>query len=229
MGKNIYSKYIKRLLDIALSIMMIILGFPIFIIIFILSRIILGSPTIFKQVRVGYKGEKFCLYKFRTMHNRYSEDGELLPDIERASRFGSMLRKLSLDEIMQFFNILKGDMSFIGPRPLLVEYIPYYTEEEFRRHDVRPGITGVAQINGRNFLGWEERFRHDVYYVDNCSFALDLSIVIKTIMKVIKRQDIMEVAEGGVDEISSYTIVDGIVYRPMDKERASRAQTDSSI
>lgn len=222
MGKKFYSKYIKRFLDILLSMMMIIMGFPVLIIIFILSRIFLGSPVVFKQERIGYKGEKFCLYKFRSMLNAYSEDGSPLPDHMRESKYGNIIRKSSLDELLQLFNILKGDMSFIGPRPLLVEYLPYYTEEEFRRHDIKPGITGLAQINGRNMLNWEDRFEYDVYYVDNCSLALDLLIILKTVKKVFWREDIMCVSQNEVDEIGSYTKVNGRIFRRLDLERQNR-------
>lgn len=186
-----YRKYIKRLLDIILSILGIIITFPLFLIVGILVIFFLGRPVIFRQERPGKDGKIFTMYKFRTMTNKKDENGNLLPDEQRLTMFGKFLRKTSLDEIPEFFNILKGDMSFIGPRPLLIEYLDYYTEEEKHRHDVRPGLTGLAQVNGRNLLNWDERFKNDLEYINNMSFLNDVKIVLKTIIKVIKKSDIV--------------------------------------
>lgn len=143
----------------------------------------LGSPAIFTQPRPGLNGKIFHVYKFRTMTNQRNEDGELLPDVERLTSFGKLLRKLSLDELPQLWNVLKGDMSFVGPRPLLVEYLPLYNERQARRHEVRPGITGWAQVNGRNAISWEQKFEYDVWYVENQSFWLDMKILFLTVKK----------------------------------------------
>lgn len=185
-----YQKYIKRLLDIILSLIAIIITLPIFLITGILVLIFLGKPAIFRQKRPGKKEKIFTMYKFRTMSNKKDKDGNLLPDELRLTKLGKFLRKTSLDEIPEFINILKGDMSFVGPRPLLVEYLPYYTEEEQHRHDVRPGLTGLAQISGRNNLNWDKRFKKDIEYVNNITFMNDLKIVSKTFIKVIKSENI---------------------------------------
>lgn len=185
-----YKKYIKRGLDIILSLTGIIITFPIFIIIGLLVIIFLGKPAIFRQQRPGKDGKIFTLYKFRTMTNKKDKNGKLLPDSKRLTKFGKFLRKTSLDEIPEFFNILKGDMSFVGPRPLLVEYLDYYTEEEKHRHDVRPGLTGLAQVSGRNLLNWEDRFKKDLEYVNNITFINDVKIILKTIKTVFKREGI---------------------------------------
>ena len=186
----IYSKYIKRLLDILISLTFIVLFSWLYLILVILVRIKLGSPVLFCQERPGYNEKIFKLYKFRTMTDKRDEKGNLLPDSERLTRFGSMLRSTSLDELPEMFNILKGDMSLIGPRPLLVEYLPYYTEEERLRHSVRPGLTGLAQVSGRNYLAWDKRLARDVEYVNHISFIMDVRIIIKTIMVVFKKEDV---------------------------------------
>ena len=186
----IYSKYIKRLLDILISLTFIVLFSWLYLILTILVRIKLGSPVLFCQERPGYNEKIFTLYKFRTMTDKRDEKGNLLPDSERLTKFGSMLRSTSLDELPEMFNILKGDMSLIGPRPLLVEYLPYYTEEERRRHSVRPGLTGLAQVSGRNYLAWDKRLAKDVEYVNHISFITDVRIIIKTIMVVFKKEDV---------------------------------------
>lgn len=185
-----YKKYIKRLLDIILSLFAIIISSPLFIIIGILVLIFLGRPAIFKQKRPGKNEKIFTLYKFRTMTSKKDKDGNLLPDEQRLTKFGKFLRKTSLDEIPEFINILKGDMSFIGPRPLLVEYLQYYTEEEHHRHDVRPGLTGLAQVNGRNLLNWNDRFKKDIEYIDNLTFKMDIKIIFKTIKVVLSKKGI---------------------------------------
>lgn len=185
-----YQKYIKRLLDIILSLIAIIITLPIFLIVGILVLIFIGSPVLFRQKRPGKNEKIFTMYKFRTMTNKKDKDGNLLPDELRLTKLGKVLRKTSLDEIPEFINILKGDMSFVGPRPLLVEYLPYYTEEEHHRHDVRPGLTGLAQISGRNLLNWDDKFRKDLEYVKNVTFIKDFKIVLKTFYTVIKREGI---------------------------------------
>ena len=185
-----YKKYFKRLVDILCALAAIIVFSWLYIIVAILVRIKLGSPVLFKQERPGLNGKIFKLYKFRTMTDKRDENGELLPDDVRLTKFGKILRSTSLDELPEAFNILKGDMSVVGPRPLLVSYLPYYTEEELHRHDVRPGLTGLAQVNGRNTITWEEKFKYDLEYVNNISFANDIRIIWKTIFKFIKREDI---------------------------------------
>ena len=185
-----YQKYIKRLLDIVLSTLAIIVLSPLLIIIAVLVRIKLGKPILFNQDRPGLNEKIFTLHKFRTMTNKTDEKGNLLPDEQRLTKFGKFLRSTSLDELPELFNILKGDMSIVGPRPLLIEYLEYYTEEEHHRHDVRPGLTGLAQINGRNTLTWEEKFKYDVEYVGNITILNDIKIIFLTVIKVIKRSDI---------------------------------------
>lgn len=197
-----YKKYIKRLLDIILSLIAIIITSPIFIITGLLVIVFLGKPAIFRQQRPGKDGKIFTLYKFRTMTNKKDKDGNLLPDEKRLTKFGKFLRKTSLDEIPEFFNILKGDMSFVGPRPLLVEYLEYYTEEEKHRHDVRPGLTGLAQVSGRNLLNWEERFKKDVEYVNNVTFINDVKIVLKTIKTVLIREGINQENSATMEKFS---------------------------
>lgn len=184
------AKYIKRTLDLILSLMALIVLMPLMIIIGILVRINLGSPIIFKQKRPGKNEKIFTLYKFRTMTDKRDIDGNLLPDEYRLTKFGKFLRSTSLDELPELINIIKGDMAIVGPRPLLVEYLPYYTEEEKHRHDVRPGLTGLAQVNGRNEISWEEKLKYDTEYIKEISFYSDLKIIFKTIKKTIKRKDI---------------------------------------
>ncbi len=185
-----YKNYIKRFLDFTLSLLALILLSPVMLIIAILVRIKLGTPVIFKQQRPGKNEKIFTLYKFRTMTDKKDENGNLLPDSERLTKFGKLLRSTSLDELPELINILKGDMAIVGPRPLLVKYLPYYTEEEKHRHDVRPGLTGLAQICGRNNLDWNERFEMDLKYVNSVSFKEDLIIIFKTISSVLKHNDI---------------------------------------
>lgn len=185
-----YAKYIKRTLDLILSLMALIVLMPLMIIIGILVRINLGSPIIFKQKRPGKNEKIFTLYKFRTMTDKRDIDGNLLPDEYRLTKFGKFLRSTSLDELPELINIIKGDMAIVGPRPLLVEYLPYYTEEEKHRNDVRPGLTGLAQVNGRNLLEWDERLKKDLEYINSISVKNDLFIIFRTIINVIKRKDI---------------------------------------
>ena len=200
----IYARYIKRILDIVLSLSAIIILSPILLILYILVRVKLGSPVLFKQERPGRKEEIFTLCKFRTMTDKRDEQGELLPDEVRLTKFGKLLRSTSLDELPELFNILKGDMSIIGPRPLLVRYLPWYTESERHRHDVRPGLTGLAQVNGRNALGWEDRFRYDLEYVNHCSFIMDITIILMTVGKVLKRSGTLSGAEQTVEDFDIY-------------------------
>lgn len=180
----------KRLFDIISSLIAIIITIIPMIIIAIIIRLTMGSPIIFKQQRPGLQGKPFYVYKFRTMTDERNANGELLPDEERLPKIGKVIRKLSLDELPQLFNVLKGDLSLVGPRPLLMEYLPLYNEEQARRHEVRPGITGWAQVNGRNAISWEERFKLDVWYVDNRSLWLDIKILFLTVIKVFKREGI---------------------------------------
>lgn len=199
-----YRKYIKRGLDFILSLTGIIVLSPALLVLALLVRCKLGSPVLFKQERPGKDGKIFTLCKFRTMTDKRDEKGELLPDEIRLTRFGKLLRSTSLDELPELFNIFTGDMSLIGPRPLLVRYLPWYTEEERHRHDVRPGLTGLAQVNGRNALGWEERFAYDLEYVNHCSFGLDLKIVKMTIGKVLRRSGTLSGAEQTVEDFDIY-------------------------
>ena len=185
-----YEKYIKRLLDIILAIISIVILSPIFLILIVCVYIKLGSPVIFKQKRPGKDEKIFSLYKFRTMTDEREEGGRLLPDEERLNSFGKKLRSTSLDEIPELLNIIKGDMSFVGPRPLLVQYLPLYNEKQKHRHDVRPGFTGLAQVNGRNSISWEEKFEWDIRYVENITFLNDCKIILKTIKIVFKREGI---------------------------------------
>lgn len=193
---GLYLKFFKRPLDLMLCIIAIIILIPIFLVVALLVRFKLGSPVFFKQNRPGLNEEVFLMYKFRTMNDKKDLKGELLSDSLRLTKFGRILRSTSLDELPGLFNILKGDMSIIGPRPLAVQYLPYYTPEERLRHSVRPGLSGLAQINGRNTATWEQRFYYDIQYVNEVSFKLDLKIIFKTLLKAIKRSDI---GERGID------------------------------
>ncbi|WP_105151519.1 sugar transferase [Streptococcus suis] len=190
MKKGLYEKYFKRLLDILLSLFAIILLSPIILMVSILVYFKLGSPVLFTQERPGKDEKIFKMYKFRTMTDEKNEKGELLPDSVRLTAFGKWLRSTSLDELPELFNILKGDMSIVGPRPLLVKYLPLYSEEQARRHEVRPGLTGYAQANGRNSLTWEEKFKMDVKYVGSVTFIGDIIILIQTVLAVFKRSGI---------------------------------------
>lgn len=181
---------IKRLFDIVLSLILIILFLPLYIIVFLLIFIKMGQPILFRQKRPGKDGKIFEIYKFRTMTNEKDENGKLLPDEQRLVGIGRFIRSTSLDELPQILNVLKGEMSFVGPRPLLVEYLPLYNKTQKRRHDVKPGITGWAQVNGRNAISWEQKFEYDLWYVDNQSFWLDMKILWLTFLKVVKRSDI---------------------------------------
>ena len=180
----------KSIFDKTLALFLIILFSPIYIVVSLLIFFKMGSPILFRQKRPGYKEEIFGIYKFRTMTNEKDEFGNLLPDDKRLVGIGKFIRSTSLDELPQLFNVLKGEMSFVGPRPLLKEYLPLYNEKQKRRHDVKPGITGWAQVNGRNAISWDQKFDYDVWYVDNQSFWLDIKILWLTFLKVVKRSDI---------------------------------------
>ena len=181
---------IKRVLDIILSFLIIIILLPLYVLLYILVLLKLGSPAIFIQERPGLNEKIFKMYKFRTMTDDRDVNGELLPDGDRLTDFGKFLRKTSLDELPELFNVLIGDMSFVGPRPLLVRYLDRYSDFQKRRHEVKPGITGLAQVNGRNAISWDEKFKYDVYYVDNISFMLDIKILLKTIYVVLNKKGI---------------------------------------
>ena len=199
-----YGKVIKRVLDFLIALFAIICLSPVLVVLTAVGAVKMKGNPFFTQQRPGKDEKIFKLIKFRTMTCEKDENGNLLPDDDRLTRYGKILRSTSLDELPEFFNILKGDMSFVGPRPLLVEYLPYYTAEERCRHDVRPGLTGLAQVNGRNNIGsWEERFAYDREYVDNLSLINDIKILIQTVMKVIKRSDILvgsEISAGRFDD-----------------------------
>jgi undecaprenyl phosphate N,N'-diacetylbacillosamine 1-phosphate transferase len=201
---GIYKRFIKRSMDFVLSLLAIIVLSPLMIIIAVLVRIKLGSPVLFKQERPGLNEKIFTMYKFRTMTNQRDENGNLLPDSLRLTKFGKMLRSTSLDELPELFNILKGDMSLVGPRPLAVSYLPFYNTIEKQRHNVKPGLTGLAQVNGRNSIGWEQKFKYDYYYVNNISFILDIKIIVKTFVKVIKRKGIGIAGVNGLENFSEY-------------------------
>ena len=195
-----YQKYIKRGLDFILSLVASIILSPVMLIVAVLVRIKLGSPVLFKQPRPGKNEKIFNMYKFRTMTDARDENGELLPDEVRLTKFGKTLRSTSLDELPELFNILKGDMSIVGPRPLLVRYLPLYNERQKHRHDVRPGFTGLAQVNGRNSISWEEKFEWDVKYVEHVTFLQDCRIILKTIWVVLKRDGISSTTSATMEE-----------------------------
>ena len=190
-GKDgFYCKYIKRLLDVTLSALALVLLSPVLLLVALVIRLKLGAPVLFCQQRIGRDGKPFRMYKFRSMSDDRDEKGELLPDAQRISRFGALLRASSVDELPAFLNVLKGDMGIIGPRPLPVEYQPYFTPQEQARHSVRGGISGLAQVNGRNALQWEQRFAYDLEYVNKVSFSMDVKIAFQTVGKVFRRSDI---------------------------------------
>jgi lipopolysaccharide/colanic/teichoic acid biosynthesis glycosyltransferase len=196
----LYRRYIKRLLDIVLSFALLLLLSPLFSALWALVRRRLGKPAIFRQERPGKDARIFTLYKFRSMTDRTGEGCVPLPDAERLTPFGEMLRRSSLDELPELLNVLKGDMSLIGPRPLLVRYLPRYSPEQARRHEVRPGLTGWAQVNGRNAITWEEKFKFDVEYVDGLSIGLDLRICAKTVKALLSREGVSQEGEATMEE-----------------------------
>ena len=195
-----YKRFVKRCLDFVLSLAALIILSPVLLLVAILVRCKLGSPILFKQKRPGLHEKIFCMYKFRTMTDAKDADGNLLPDEVRLTKFGKLLRSTSLDELPELFNILKGDMAIVGPRPLLVQYLPRYNERQHHRHDVRPGFTGLAQVNGRNSISWQEKFEWDVRYVENVSFLMDLRIIAKTVKVVLKRDGISSETSATMEE-----------------------------
>ena len=195
-----YAKYLKRVLDFCLSLLAIVILSPLLLILTIVGVIAMGGDPLFTQERPGKDEKIFKLIKFRTMNNKKDKNGEFLPDEKRLTAYGKWLRSTSLDELLELFNILKGDMSFVGPRPLLVRYLERYNAEQHRRHEVRPGLTGLAQANGRNTLTWEDKFRYDVEYVDNITFAGDVDIILKTIVNVLKHEGISSKTSATMEE-----------------------------
>lgn len=195
-----YKRFVKRCLDFLLSLAALIILSPVLLLVAILVRCKLGSPILFKQKRPGLHEKIFCMYKFRTMTDAKDADGNLLSDEVRLTKFGKLLRSTSLDELPELFNILKGDMAIVGPRPLLVQYLPRYNERQHHRHDVRPGFTGLAQVNGRNSISWQEKFEWDVRYVENVSFLMDLRIIAKTVKVVLKRDGISSETSATMEE-----------------------------
>ena len=207
-----YEKYFKRPLDFILGVLTIIAFSWLYIILVVLGIFFMRGNPFFLQERPGKNEKIFKVVKFRTMKNRKDKNGVLLPDEIRLNRYGKFLRSTSLDELPEIFNIIKGDMSIIGPRPLLVRYLPYYSTEEHHRHDVRPGLTGYAQVHGRNYVSWEEKFKMDIKYVNTISFKGDFKIITDTIKTVLKRENI---------ETASSIVHDGVLYQPLDVERSS--------
>ncbi|MGV3055337.1 sugar transferase [Streptococcus hyovaginalis] len=199
--KSYYERFFKRVIDIVFSGIAIILLSPAFLIVAILVKIKIGSPIIFKQIRPGKEEQLFNMYKFRTMTSEKDSNGNLLPDSQRLTPFGKKLRSSSLDELPELWNIFKGDMSIVGPRPLLVKYLPYYTEKERIRHTIRPGLTGLAQINGRNTVDWNKRLELDVKYVNELSFKKDILIVLTTIIRVLNPDDVVVVDQGTIKDL----------------------------
>ena len=214
-GEYMYRNYVKRILDIICSLMSIIVFGWLFIILALLVRVKLGAPVIFKQERPGKDEKIFELYKFRSMTNAKDENGKLLPDSQRLTRFGRILRSTSLDELPEVWNILKGDMSVVGPRPWAVSYLEYYTPEEHRRHKVRPGLTGLAQVHGRTSANWDERLKNDIDYVDNVTFLNDMKIIALTVKKVFLREGIVVAEEqGSFYDYRKKQWEDGVITKP---------------
>jgi undecaprenyl phosphate N,N'-diacetylbacillosamine 1-phosphate transferase len=201
---GLYRRFFKRPMDFILALLALIVLSPVFLVVAVLVRFKLGSPVIFKQKRPGLNEKIFTMYKFRTMTDERDVNGELLPDSVRLTKFGRWLRSTSLDELPELFNILKGDMSIVGPRPLAVQYLPYYSNQEKHRHDVRPGLTGLAQINGRNSSNWEERFSYDLAYIRKISFTTDIRIIALTALKVFKREGVSVRGTGSIMDFDKY-------------------------
>jgi len=197
---------IKRIFDFFLALLGLILTLPLLGLIALLIRIFMGKPVLFRHQRPGFREKIFTLYKFRTMEEKYDEQGRLLPDEQRLTRLGKILRSLSLDELPQLWNVLKGDLSLVGPRPLLVEYLDRYQPWQRKRHLVKPGITGWAQVNGRNAITWEEKFRYDIYYVEHWSLWFDLKIILITIWKVLKREGISQPGRATMEEFKNQSL-----------------------
>lgn len=214
-----YAKYIKRILDLILSLMALIVLMPLMIIIGILVRINLGSPIIFKQKRPGKNEKIFTLYKFRTMTDKRDIDGNLLPDEYRLTKFGKFLRSTSLDELLELINIIKGDMAIVGPRPQLIKDMLFMTKEQRRRHSVRQGLTGLAQISGRNNISWEKKINYDLKYIDRVTFYGDLKIILKTVEKVFKKEDIETEGMETAEDLCDYLLRTGKINREEYKEK----------
>ena len=191
---------VKRFFDLAIAVLSVVILLPLLVLIGILMRLKIGSPVLFRQVRPGLYGRSFTIYKFRTMTDARDGDGNLLPDGERLTSLGQFLRKTSMDELPELFNVIKGEISIVGPRPLLMQYLDRYTPEQARRHEVKPGITGWAQVNGRNAISWEDKFKLDEWYVDNWSVRLDVKIILMTVLKVLKRKGISQDGEATMKE-----------------------------
>lgn len=202
-----YRKFWKRFFDFTLSLMALVMLSPVLLVLTVAGAIVMRGNPFFTQIRPGKDEKLFRLVKFRSMSNLKDKDGNLLPDEKRLTAYGKFIRSTSLDELPELFNILVGEMSIVGPRPLVVQYLPYYTEEERHRHDVRPGLTGLAQVNGRNALQWEDRFAFDLQYVNNISLSMDLGIILKTVLKVLKRSDVAVRATGKVIDFDKYRIL----------------------
>jgi len=212
-----YKKYFKRLTDIILSAAALIILSPVLLAVAVLVKIKLGSPVIFKQQRPGKDEKIFTMYKFRTMTNDKDENGRLLPDDLRLTKFGKFLRNLSLDELPELLNIIKGDMSVVGPRPLLVEYLPLYNEVQKHRHDVKPGLTGLAQVNGRNMVGWDDRFTYDITYIHNLTLKQDIKIIWQTLKIIVKKTGISSVHSATMENFKNETVtVIGVVVNVND-------------
>ncbi|NLC26519.1 MAG: sugar transferase [Fastidiosipila sp.] len=207
-----YRSIVKRIMDVIFSGLLLILLSPLYLLLSIIIRFKLGKPVLFRQLRPGKDEKFFCLTKFRTMSNEKDANGELLPDSERLTSLGKFLRSSSLDELPELWNIFKGDMSFVGPRPLSKMYLPFYTEAEARRHEVRPGLTGLAQISGRNALEWDKRLALDVEYVDNISFKKDAAIFFRTVIKVFRREDVIVSGTGSVGDLDEIRAVQRPAY-----------------
>lgn len=214
-----YAKYIKRILDFVLSLLAIIVLSPLMLIVWILVRIKLGKPAIFKQQRPGKNEKIFTLYKFRTMTDKKDEHGKLLPDEQRLTKFGKMLRSTSLDELPELWNILKGDMAIVGPRPQLIKDMLFMTEEQRKRHAVRQGLTGLAQINGRNNITWEEKIEYDLKYIEKITLVEDLKIIFKTIGKVFKKEDISTDGMETAEDLCDYLLRAGKISKEEYKEK----------
>lgn len=198
--KSLYEECLKRFIDLIISVLTLTFFFWLILLIALLVWLDMGKPVLFKQKRPGLRGKPFVLYKFKTMIEDFDEKGRLLPDSKRLNKLGRILRSASFDELPTLINVLKGDTSIVGPRPLLVEYLDRYTPEQARRHEVKPGITGWAQVNGRNAIKWEEKFRYDVWYVDNWSLWLDMKIIFMTIIKIMKREGISQPGHATMEE-----------------------------
>lgn len=208
MGLNVYRNFFKPLMDRVAALLLLIILSPFILLTAILIFIFMGSPVFFTQKRPGFKGKIFTIYKFRTMTNAQDTNGNLLSDDKRLKGLGKWIRSLSLDELPQLWNVLKGDMSFIGPRPLLVEYLELYTLQQAKRHNVKPGITGLAQVSGRNAISWEEKFRYDIDYVENISFWLDMKILWMTVIKVFQRDGIAQKGEATMERFKGSRVKD---------------------